>query len=211
MPAKRHASAKQANVKPVGKKARPTLATQRVKVSKRPSSRKAVPPSSQNVPLVAPHVTAPTAPKPRRANLHDLAAIEKLEVACFQDYRRASEASLRRSLASPTQSVWVVDGKGPPGAHLVGLLVLWHFRHRVRVYDIATDPDARGQGIGAMLLAHAESLARSSGCPWMTLEAEEADQRLVAWYQKHGYTVVDHLVDFYHGGCHAVRMTKRLG
>lgn len=144
---------------------------------------------------------------PRRATLADLDAIQLLEVACFQHYRRASVASLRRSLTSPKQSVWVIDG---PGKELAGLLVLWHFPRRIRVYDIATHPDARGQGIGGLLLAHAETLARTAGCTWMTLEAEEQDTRLVGWYQQHGYSTVEHLVDFYHGGCSALRMTKPL-
>ncbi|MEA3202784.1 MAG: hypothetical protein QOI63_450, partial [Thermoplasmata archaeon] len=33
---------------------------------------------------------------------------------------------------------------------------------------------------------------------------------LVAWYVDQGYAVVDQLKDFYHNGCGAVRMTKRL-
>ncbi|HUR62793.1 MAG TPA: N-acetyltransferase [Candidatus Thermoplasmatota archaeon] len=167
------------------------------------------------------------AAQPRLATLADLPAIEELERACFQDYRRASPDSLRRSLTSPKQSVWVVDRAPSPSSppsprpvasavppappRLSGLLVLWHFPHRLRVYDIATDPAARGQGLGGMLLAHAESLAHAAGCSWLTLEAEEADQRLVAWYQRHGFAAVDRLADFYHEGCHAVRMTKRLG
>lgn len=143
----------------------------------------------------------------RRAKPSDLPAIQALEEAAFQDYRRASPASLRRSLASPRQSVWVVDG---PGGELAGLLVLWHFPHRVRIYDVATHPGLRGQGIGRALLAHAEKQARAAGCSWMTLEAEEADPDLVAWYRHHGYAAVGRLKDFYHKGCHAVRMTKRL-
>ncbi|HEX2065912.1 MAG TPA: N-acetyltransferase, partial [Candidatus Thermoplasmatota archaeon] len=147
------------------------------------------------------------APRIRTATPGDLPALLALEAASFQDYRRASAASLRRSLESPRQSVWVVDG---PRGQLGGLLVLWHFPHRIRIYDIATHPDLRGQGIGKALLQHAEAQARAAGCSWMTLEAEEADPDLVAWYRHHGYAVVDRLPDFYHAGCHAVRMTKRL-
>jgi ribosomal protein S18 acetylase RimI-like enzyme len=153
--------------------------------------------------------TGTPAPTIRRATIADLDAIQALEVACFQDYRRASVGSLRRSLTSPAQSVWVIDGTSP--GTLAGLLVLWHFPHRLRIYDIATHPDARGHGIGRALLAHAETQAHAAGCSWMTLEAEEQDARLVAWYQHHGYAIVDRLADFYHGGCSAVRMTKRLG
>jgi len=150
----------------------------------------------------------PSRPAIRKARLADLPAIETLEVACFQDYRRASERSLRQSLTSPRQSFWVVDAADGPG--LAALLVLWHFPRRLRIYDIATHPDARGQGLGRLLMAHAEKLARKAGCTYLTLEAEEADSRLVAWYKDQGFATVRRLEDFYHGGCHALRMVRRL-
>jgi ribosomal protein S18 acetylase RimI-like enzyme len=144
----------------------------------------------------------------RRAKPSDLPAIQELELACFEEYRQASAASLKRSLSSPHQSVWVIDA--PDRKSLWSLLVLWHFPHRLRVYDVCTHPDARGHGHGRDLMHHAEALARKAGCDWMTLEAEEQDPRLVGWYESQGYQVVDRLKDFYHKGCGAVRMTKRL-
>ena len=154
--------------------------------------------------------TKPARARVRRAKPTDLPAILELEVASFQDYRRASPASLRRSLTSPHQSTWVIDH--PAGVdRLAALLVLWKFPHRWRVYDIATHPDARGHGFGRELMLHAEALARKSGAGVMSLEAEEQDKRLVAWYKDQGYAIVDRLPHFYHNGCSAVRMTKRLG
>lgn len=148
-------------------------------------------------------------PRIRRAAARDLGAILDLEAVCFQDYRKASPASLRRSLASPHQSVWVIDRPdGAPG--LGAMLVLWHFPHRLRVYDIATHPDARGHGLGRALMAHAEQLARKAGADWLTLEAEEDDPRLVGWYEGQGFATVARLKDFYHRGCSALRMRKRL-
>jgi ribosomal protein S18 acetylase RimI-like enzyme len=155
-----------------------------------------------------PH-TRPAHARTRRARLQDLPAILDLEAASFQDYRRASPASLRRSLTSPRQSFWVIDHPAG-GGRLAALLVLWHFPHTWRVYDIATHPDARGHGFGRELMLHAEALARKAGAGVMSLEAEEQDKRLVAWYVDQGYAVVDQLKDFYHNGCGAVRMTKRL-
>ncbi len=142
----------------------------------------------------------------RRAKASDLPAILELEQAAFQDYRQASEASLRRSIASPRQSFWVIPGPG----RLDGLLVLWHFPRRLRVYDVATHPDARGQGVGRRLMAHAEALARKQGAADISLEAEEQDPRLVAWYEGMGFVRVARLADFYHEGCSALRLRKRL-
>lgn len=153
----------------------------------------------------------PAKARVRRAQPSDLAAILQLEVASFQDYRRASPASLRRSITSGHQSFWVIDAPEPPKTGpLAALLVLWHFPKTWRVYDIATHPDARGHGFGRELMQHAESLARKAGATVMSLEAEEQDKRLVAWYESQGYDVVDRLPHFYHNGCSAVRMRKAL-
>lgn len=146
--------------------------------------------------------------KVRRAKLTDLPAILQLEQESFQDYRQASPASLRRSLTSKHQSFWVIDHPNRKG--LSSLLVLWHFPKRTRVYDICTAPDARGHGHGYQLMLHAEKLARQQKAEWMSLEAEQQDKRLVAWYEGQGFQVVDTLRHFYHNGCDAVRMTKRL-
>ncbi|MEK6986404.1 MAG: N-acetyltransferase [Candidatus Thermoplasmatota archaeon] len=142
----------------------------------------------------------------RRAKESDLPAILDLERAAFQDYRQASEASLRRSIASPRQSFWVIPGP----KRLDGILVLWHFRDTVRVYDIATHPEARGQGVGRRLMAHAEKLAKQQGARTMSLEAEEQDPRLVGWYEGMGFVRVARLKDFYHEGCSALRLRKTL-
>lgn len=155
------------------------------------------------------------APPIRRATLQDLPAIRELEKACFQDYRQASAASLRRSLAGNAdpkgrQAVWVVDAMDPASPGLWALLVLWRFPHRMRIYDIATHPDARGQGLGGALMRQAEAEARKAGCSWLTLEAEEADPRLVGWYRQQGFATAARLADYYHSGCHALRMVRRL-
>lgn len=166
------------------------------------------PPATGVLPAKRPH-TRPAHARVRRATERDLPALLDLEAASFQDYRRASPASLRRSLTSPHQSFWVIDH--PAGYdRLAALLVLWHFKRTWRVYDIATHPEARGHGFGRELMLHAEALARKAGAVRMSLEAEEQDRRLVAWYGSQGYAVVGRLPHFYHNGCGAVRMAKRL-
>ena len=116
-------------------------------------------------------------------------------------WRRASQSSLRRSLASPRQSVWVIDHPARKG-ELAALLVLWHHKSRLRVYDIATspDPEVRGQGHGYLLMQHAERLAHEAGCQDVSLEADAKDKPLIAWYERQGYRVVERMPSFYVGG-----------
>jgi [ribosomal protein S18]-alanine N-acetyltransferase len=142
-----------------------------------------------------------------RATVADFRAIRDLERLAFQPFRQASDASLRRSLGSRRQSVWVVRDRALRPA-LAGILVLWHHPHRLRVYDVATHPERRGAGIGYRLMQHAERMARKAGCAWVTLEADPKEPGLVPWYEAQGYLTVRRLPQYYHGGRAAVRMVK---
>ncbi|MFO1532865.1 MAG: GNAT family N-acetyltransferase [Thermoplasmatota archaeon] len=146
----------------------------------------------------------------RRARPAEFGDVQALERAAFQGWRQASPASLRRSLSSRHQSVWVVDAPRNSPTRLAALLVLWHFPHRFRVYDVATLPAFRSQGLGRLLMAHGEGLARRAGADWMSLEADPKEPHLVNWYQRQGYAVVAKLPRYYPNGNAAVRMVKRL-
>lgn len=148
-------------------------------------------------------------PAIRRARPSDYPALRALEDLAFQPWRRASVKSLKRSLGSPRQSVWVIDHPTKKG-ELAALLVLWHHKTRLRVYDVATHPDVRGQGLGYALMQHTEALARKAGCRDVSLEADAKDTPLIAWYRKQGYEVVDRMPHFYVGGRPAVRMRKEM-
>jgi ribosomal protein S18 acetylase RimI-like enzyme len=150
-----------------------------------------------------------TEPRIRRATAADHDALRRLEDAAFQPWRRASLRSLRRSLTSPRQSVWLIPHPVRHG-DLAGLLVLWHHKTRLRVYDIATAADVRGQGHGRLLMQHAEQLARAEGCHDVSLEADARDHALISWYKAQGYRVVAKLPDFYAGGRPAVRLRKAM-
>lgn len=142
-------------------------------------------------------------PEVRRAVQADLDAIARLERAAFQPWRRSSRDSLRRSMHSPRQSVWVWDD-----GTVAGSLVLWHHDRTLRVYGVAVDPARQGHGIGASLMRHAEQLARDSGKQRVVLEADAEDTRLLAWYEGQGYRRDHRIDDFYGPGRPAWRLEK---
>jgi predicted GNAT family N-acyltransferase len=84
------------------------------------------------------------------------------------------------------------DGRDPEALHVValdGLPVVGTCRllfseDGARLGRMAVDPQLRGQGIGASLLAEAEREARAAGAPRMTLHAQVAAMPL---YARAGY------------------------
>jgi ribosomal protein S18 acetylase RimI-like enzyme len=140
----------------------------------------------------------------RTARLQDLDAIMAIETAAFEPVRRASRRSLRRALHSAWQCVMVCES----GGRVAGYAILWPYRHTWRLYSVAIDPAAQGQGIGSRLLVAAIAAARAAGASRMQLEAR-ATPDLLRLYRLHGFNEVARLPDYYAPGDDAVRM--RLG
>ena len=143
-------------------------------------------------------------PKIRLATIEDFPALLALEEACYDEARRSSKWTLRNSLRSSHQEVWV---RGNP---IHATLVLWRHRDALRIYNVAVHPDFEGQGIGRTLLALTEERARALGAVKVTLEAAAALKDLVRWYEHHGYRIVRTRTDYYGPSKHAVRMEKLL-
>ena len=142
----------------------------------------------------------------RRAVPDDAAALLALHDEAFDDERRPPPAEVVRILASPAETVWVLPGPG----RLDGAVVLRRLGIDLHLRDLVTHPAARGQGVGRVLLAHAEAMARRDGARTMTVEAEEQDPRLVAWYESAGFERSGRIEDFFHAGCSAIRLRKAL-
>ncbi|GGJ08892.1 GNAT family N-acetyltransferase [Neoroseomonas lacus] len=76
------------------------------------------------------------------------------------------------------------------------------------IENIAVRPDAQGQGLGRMLLDHAEAMADESRRAELRLLTNAAFGSNVALYQRHGYIVTAR--EAFRGGV-TVHMRKRLG
>ena len=140
----------------------------------------------------------------RRAAAPDLEFILDLQRAAQRDDKRSSADGLRAALAR--QGAWLIEGPGRAD----GLLVLRDGAGELIVDDLATHPEARGQGVGRRLLGHAEQMARAQGATVLTVEAEEQDPALVAWYEGLGFVRAGRIADFFHAGCAAIRLRKAL-
>ncbi len=138
----------------------------------------------------------------------DLNALETVEKRCFSVLRRGSRASLRRSLCSATQQVWIAWAEG--GLRVAGVMTLHWRTGSVRIYSLAVMPAFRGQGVGRRLINKALSEAKGQGVRYLSLEADRRDRRLVAWYGRFGFERVQVLQDYYCPGRDAVRMRRPL-
>lgn len=147
----------------------------------------------------------------RTASTTDLDEILAIEQACFETNRRSSRRSLANSLNSPMQQIWVATVKPEESDQtMAGVMILHHHVHTLRIYSLAVSSTFRGLGIGSKLLKHAHQLAVERRYDQLSLEADQSDERLVAWYESHGYQVTDTLEDYYAADQHAVRMKLNL-
>ena len=57
----------------------------------------------------------------------------------------------------------------------------------LNIHDVYVDPALRGQGVGQLLLAHIEQIARARGCCKLTLEVLAGNTHAQRLYQAQGY------------------------
>ena len=142
----------------------------------------------------------------RRSSPHDLHFIEQLENSCFPKFQQSSRRSLRLSLTSSFQQVYICEAKSKEGPLPVGAMVLNVYHRTLRIYSMGVLPDYQGHGIGRQLLAYAKRIATEEGFEKLSLEAYKDDQRLIQWYQANGYSVTAELANYYGPGLPALRM-----
>ena len=79
-----------------------------------------------------------------------------------------------------------------------------------RLYSIAVDPAQRGAGLGALLLADVEQLARNAGRGILRLEVRADNVAAIALYRRAGYREQGRIPGYYEDGCDALRFDKAL-
>jgi len=141
----------------------------------------------------------------RRAVLDDLPALVALEQ--FFPGDRLSRRKLRYFLKAHAD-LWVFE---EAGAILGDAVVLYRQGSpAARLYSLIVHPTARGRGVAAALLEHAEQAALDCGCLLMRLEVREDNLAALRLYQKHGYQVIGRTADYYQDHGSAIRMRKEL-
>lgn len=142
----------------------------------------------------------------RRARAGDAAGILALEELFPSD--RMSARSARRFLRSASAGVWVAAASDTVAAALV--LLMRRRARGARIYSLAVDPSARGQGLAKKLVRRAEAEARKRGFEHVSLEVRAGNTAARALYAGLGYTRAARLPRYYDDGAPGLRLRRTL-
>lgn len=138
----------------------------------------------------------------REAQLNDLSALIDLENKCFDADKRQSQISIKRSIKSEFQDIFVLEELG----HIIGSMTLYRYKKTIRLYSIAVTPEFQGQGLGKLMMAFLLDFSRQQAFEDITLEVEIKEAKLVMFYEKIGFVVESELSDYYGKGRNAFAM-----
>ncbi len=142
----------------------------------------------------------------RKSTEKDFDFLEKIERTCFPEFQQSSRRTLRLSMSSQAQEVWVADIRRGKKKVPAGIMVLHLHPRTLRVYSIGVSKEFQSKGIGARLITHACNLAMARGYERISLEARANDSHLIKWYEKAGFVTHERLPDYYTKGEDALRM-----
>lgn len=97
------------------------------------------------------------------------------------------------------------------GGKIVGFVVVDHDSHgQGHVITIDVLPEARRSGLGSRLMAAAEERLRALECSAVFLEAAVDNAAALAFYQRHGYRVLQTIPRYYLDSIDALVLVKDL-
>ena len=140
-----------------------------------------------------------------RATSADLDAIQEIERHSFPKAmpRESFENEMAREW---TRLVVARDDRND----ILGYINYWVVAGEVHIHSIATHPDRRRGGIGAILLAHALDEGRGAGCHLATLEVRRGNRPALTLYEGAGFVVIHVRARYYDDGEDALVMQRGL-
>ncbi|MEP6898332.1 MAG: N-acetyltransferase [Rhodanobacter sp.] len=154
------------------------------------------------------HAHATASVRVRRAEISDLDDLVVLEDRTF-DNDRMSRDQYRRHLDSDSALVLVASANH---RNFLGTAVLFFRRGSgvVRLYSLASQPEARGKGIGTALIEASEAVGRHRHCRALRLEVRTDNLLAIRLYERMGYRRIGSYARYYQDGADAWRYEKAL-
>ena len=137
----------------------------------------------------------------------DFETLWRIDQVCFAEGISYSRRELAFYIAQKRgfTSVAEIDGK------TVGFVVIDRDREgQGHVITIDVLPEARRSGLGSQLMAAAEERLRKLGCSTVFLEAAVDNAAALAFYKRHGYSVVQTIPRYYLDSIDALVLVKDL-
>ena len=142
---------------------------------------------------------------PRLAGIADIPQLTAIEENSFPGDRLSSRR-FRHFIKGEHSELWCV---GEP-VQAYALMLFHRGTSLARLYSIAVDPAARGQGLAQKLLSCCEQQAVRRGVLFMRLEVRKDNPGALALYQKAGYSIIRSLSEYYDDGSDGWRLEKHL-
>jgi glutathione synthase/RimK-type ligase-like ATP-grasp enzyme/ribosomal protein S18 acetylase RimI-like enzyme len=146
----------------------------------------------------------------RKSILRDLDFLEKLESTCFPKFQQSNRRAIRYSISSPFQKVVIAEIGAGKEKKPVGSAIIYLYAKTLRIFSIAVLPEMQGQGVGKQLLEYALNLAKSGKIGRITLEVLKSDIKVVQFYEKAGFKIIEELPDYYAAGENGIRMALHI-
>ena len=87
----------------------------------------------------------------REASSDDLDFLVQLESNSFSCHRKSTRRSLRNSLTSATQQIFLLEKlKNSQQSCSIGAATVLFYKRSLRIYSIAIHPEYRGHGMGRL-------------------------------------------------------------
>lgn len=141
----------------------------------------------------------------RPASPADIPALLALEERVFPS-DRLSRRQFFYHLRNPLAAMIVCAN----GGVILGYTLMLRRGAAARLYSIAVDPAAQGRGIGSRLMKAVIKRARAESCTKIGLEVRARSPKVIALYEKHGFTRAAALPAYYGDGADGVRMVRHL-
>jgi ribosomal protein S18 acetylase RimI-like enzyme len=146
----------------------------------------------------------------RKARPADFAQLMELETGSF-NCERLSPRRMRHWIGAPNGILLVAVPADDTGLVLgYGLAFTRSDSTVARAYSLAISPEARGKGLGRLLMEGMAKAGKRKGCTAVRLEVAKSNKIAIALYEKLNYSTFMSLPQYYEDGQDAWRMQKPL-
>jgi ribosomal-protein-alanine N-acetyltransferase len=122
----------------------------------------------------------------------DVERVAALEARSFSSPWQAG--TFLRLLGRPGAELWVMEDAG---GEVVAYAVLWCVLDQAELANIAVVPEARGRGLGGLLLDHLVEVARERGVRSVFLEVRDSNRIARELYAGRGFREVGRRKGYY--------------